>query len=49
MYGEARLMETVAGLRGLSAHELAEGLLHDVADYADKLADDIQIVTFRLA
>ena len=49
MYGEARLLETVTNLRGLSAQELAEGLLAEVGAYADKLADDIQIVSLRLA
>ena len=49
MYGEARLVATVADLRGTSAQELAEGLLKEVGNYADRLADDIQIVTLRLA
>ena len=49
MYGEARLIEAVASLRGLSAREVAEGVLQDVGTYADKLADDIQIVALRLA
>jgi PAS domain S-box-containing protein len=49
MYGEAQLVTTVADLRGLSAQELAEALLQDIGSYADKLADDIQIVTLRLA
>ena len=49
MYGEAQLVKTVADLRGLSAQELAEGLLQEVGNYADKLADDIQIVALRLA
>ena len=49
MYGETRLVETIAGLRGLSAQDLAEGLLQDVGSYAAKLVDDIQIVALRLA
>ena len=36
------------GLRGLSAQELADGLLLDVAAYASRLTDDIQIVALRL-
>ena len=49
MYGEARLVEAAAGLRGLSAREVAEGVLQDVGSYAHRLADDIQIVVLRLA
>lgn len=49
MYGEAQLVTTCADLRGLSAQELAEGLLEEVGSYADKLSDDIQIVALRLA
>ena len=49
MYGEARLIEAVASLRGLSAREVAEAVLQDVGSYADKLVDDIQIVALRLA
>ena len=48
MYGEKRLVEAVAGLRGSSAQQLADGLLREVAAYADRLADDIQIVALRL-
>jgi serine phosphatase RsbU (regulator of sigma subunit) len=48
MYGERRLLETVVSLRGLSAQKLADGLLRDVAAYASRLADDIQIVALRL-
>jgi serine phosphatase RsbU (regulator of sigma subunit) len=49
LYGEARLLGALASRRGLSAQELAESLLQDVGNYADKLVDDIQIVTLRLA
>jgi hypothetical protein len=48
MYGEARLMETVADLRGCSAQELADGILQNVGTYADRLNDDIQVVALRL-
>ncbi len=48
MYGEEHLIETIVGLRGLSAQALADGLLRDVAAYATRLADDIQIVALRL-
>jgi hypothetical protein len=32
----------------LPAQELAESLLQDARSYADKIADDIQIVALRL-
>ncbi len=49
MYGERRLVEAVAHLRGWSAQEMAEGLVGDVGGYADKLVDDIEVVALRLA
>jgi PAS domain S-box-containing protein len=49
MYGEERLVETVVGLHGQPAQELADGLLRNVAAFASRLADDIQIVALRLA
>ena len=49
MYGERRLVVAVAQLRGRSAQEMAEGLVGDVGSYADKLADDIEVVALRLA
>jgi len=49
MFGEQRLLETLANLRGLSAQELAAALLREVDSYADRLTDDIQIVALRLA
>lgn len=48
LYGDTRVVETLADLRGLSAQEVADGLLQEVGNYADKLADDIQIVALRL-
>jgi PAS domain S-box-containing protein len=48
LFGEARLIEAVTALHGLSAQELADGLLRTVETYAGRLADDIQIVTVRL-
>ena len=49
MYGEPRLVDAVTNLRGRSAQELAEDLVGDVGSYADKLADDIEVVALRLA
>ena len=49
LYGEKRLVSAIAGLRGRSAQELSEGLLDEVTTYAERLADDIQVVTLRLA
>ena len=49
LYGEQRLTEALANLRGLSAQKLADDLVSEVGTYADRLADDIQVVTLRLA
>jgi PAS domain S-box-containing protein len=49
MYGESRLVENLVSLRGQSAQELAESLVNDVGSYADRLADDINVVALRLA
>jgi sigma-B regulation protein RsbU (phosphoserine phosphatase) len=49
LYGERRLVEAVAHLRGRSAQEMAEGLVGDVGGYADRLADDIEMIALRLA
>ena len=49
LYGEKRLTEALANLRGLSAQKLADDLVSEVGTYADRLADDIQVVTLRLA
>ena len=48
MYGERRLVEAAARLRGGSAQEMAEGLVGDVGGYADRLVDDIEVVALRL-
>ena len=49
MYGERRLIEAVTDLWDRSAQELAEGLVGGADGYADTLADDIEVVTLRLA
>jgi PAS domain S-box-containing protein len=48
LFGEERLVEVVAGLRGRSARELADGVLEAVVGYAGSLRDDLQVVTVRL-
>ena len=47
-FGEGRLLDAAAGLRGGSAQELANGILTAVTDFAGRLRDDLQIVTLRL-
>ncbi len=47
-FGEARLLEAVAALRGAPAQELADGVLAAVVGFAGRLRDDLQVVTLRL-
>ena len=49
LYGERRLVDAVADLRGRSAQDVAERLVAGTETYADRLADDIQVVALRLA
>jgi PAS domain S-box-containing protein len=49
LFGEGQLLEVTAGMKGRSAQELADGVLEAVAAFADRLKDDLQIVTLRLA
>ena len=49
MFGEQRLLETVADLRGRSAQEVADGVRDAVLGFSDKLRDDLQLVVLRLA
>jgi serine phosphatase RsbU (regulator of sigma subunit) len=49
LFGEERLAEAVTGLRGRSAQGLADGVLEAVETFADRLRDDLQVVTLRLA
>ncbi len=49
LFGERRLIETVAALRGRSAQALAEGVLEAVDAFAGRLGDDLQVVCLRLA
>ena len=48
-FGEQRLLEAVAGLRGRSAQEVAEGVRDAALDFAGRLSDDLQVVVLRLA
>jgi PAS domain S-box-containing protein len=50
LFGEQRLLEIVAGLRGRSAQELADGVRIAASDFAaGHLSDDLQVVVLRLA
>jgi serine phosphatase RsbU (regulator of sigma subunit) len=49
LFDEQRLLEAIAGLRGRSAQELADGVLAAVTACAGRLRDDLQVVTLRLA
>ncbi len=49
LLGEQRLLEVVAGQRGRSAQEVAEGVRGAALDFAGQLRDDLQVVVLRLA
>ena len=49
LYGESRLLDVLKAVNGLSAQEVAADVLSDVGTFADRLADDIQILAVRLA
>jgi phosphoserine phosphatase RsbU/P len=49
MFGEQRLIETVEGLRGRSAQEVAEAVRGAVLGYCGQLRDDLELVVLRLA
>ena len=49
LLGEKRLVETLSGLRGRSAQEVAEGVRDAALAFADRLSDDVQVVVLRLA
>ena len=48
-FDEERLLETVAGLRGRSAQEVAQAVLDATLLFADALRDDVEVVAVRLA
>jgi serine phosphatase RsbU (regulator of sigma subunit) len=49
LFGEARLIELVAELRGGSAQQVADGVRDAVLAYGGRLRDDLQVVVLRLA
>ena len=49
LLGEERLVELVAGLRGRSAQQVAEGVRDAALAFADQLHDDLEVVVLRLA
>jgi sigma-B regulation protein RsbU (phosphoserine phosphatase) len=49
LFDEGRLLETVAGLRGRSAQEVAQAVLDAALLFADALRDDVEVVAVRLA
>ncbi len=49
LLGEQRLLEIVAGLRGRSAQEVAEGVRDAAIAFGGRLRDDLQVVVLRLA
>jgi serine phosphatase RsbU (regulator of sigma subunit) len=49
LFGEERLLETVAGLRGRSAQEVAQAVRDAALSFAGALRDDLEVVTLSLA
>ena len=49
LFGEARLVQVTASLRGSSAQEVADGIRDAAVAFGAALRDDLQIVTLRLA
>ena len=49
LLGEDRLLDIVARMRGRSAQKVAEGVRDAAIAFADRLNDDLQVVTLRLA
>ena len=49
LFGEERLVELVAGLRGRSAQDVANGVRLGALAFADQLHDDLEVVVLRLA
>ncbi len=48
LFGDERLVQTVAGLRGRSARDVAAGVRDAAAAFAGKLSDDLEILALRL-
>ncbi len=49
LFGEARLLEVVAGLWELPPQELAEGVCEAASAFAGRLGDDLEVLVCRLA
>jgi PAS domain S-box-containing protein len=49
LFGEARLVELVGGMRGRSAAAVAEAVTGAIRAFGDKLRDDVQVLVVRLA
>ncbi|RPI31014.1 MAG: hypothetical protein EHM52_02370, partial [Actinomycetota bacterium] len=49
LFGDERLLETVAGLRGRSAQAVAQAVRDAAQTFADALGDDLEVVALRLA
>ena len=49
LFGEARLVELVAELRGGSAQQVADGVRDAALAFGGRLRDDLQVVVLRLA
>jgi phosphoserine phosphatase RsbU/P len=49
LFGDERLLETVAGLRGRSAQAVAQAVRDAAQTFADALVDDLEVVALRLA
>jgi serine phosphatase RsbU (regulator of sigma subunit) len=47
LFGETRLLEAVSRLRDRNPQELAEGLRDQAAAYAQRLADDLEVLALR--
>jgi serine phosphatase RsbU (regulator of sigma subunit) len=48
LFGEARLVETVSGLRDRTPQEIAEGVRDGAAAFAGRLGDDLEVLALRL-
>ena len=47
LFGEARLVQTVAGLHGAAAQRLAEVVRDAAGEHASRLMDDLQVLVLR--
>lgn len=49
IFGEERLAEELAGMRGLSTDQVAQGIVDAARDFGGGLRDDVQVVVLRLS